>query len=205
MAEPKQDDVILVRLIAEGETAALSELYDRYNRLVFSIALTVVGDEATASEITLDVFTRVWQRAASYRAEQAKVTTWLTAITRHHAIDVLRRQRARPEGHRATLDGLPPQAAAPDPEEDVELALQRQRVRAAVGQLPAEQQEVLALAYFKGYSHQQIATALKQPLGTVKTRIRSAMVKLRHLLAEENPLTDTSTDRSSTYYNDERK
>jgi RNA polymerase sigma factor (sigma-70 family) len=169
MADTKQDDVTLVRLITEGETAALGELYDRYNRLVFSIALAVVADEATASEITLDVFTRVWQRAASYRAEQAKVTTWLTAITRHHAIDVLRRQRARPEGHSSSWDGLPPQVAAPDPEEDVELALQRQRIRAAVRQLPTEQQEVLALAYFKGYSHQQIAGLLKQPLGTVKT------------------------------------
>ena len=205
MAHTKQDDVTLVRLVAEGETAALSELYDRYNRLVFSIALAVVGDEATAAEITLDVFTRVWQRADSYRPEQAKVTTWLTAITRHHAIDVLRRQRARPEGHSRSWDGLPPQVAAPDPEEDVELALQRQRVRAAVGQLPAEQQEVLALAYFKGYSHQQIAGLLKQPLGTVKTRIRSAMQKLRQLLEDERPSLDKSERASPAYYNDEDK
>ena len=205
MADSKQDDVILVRLIAEGETAALGELYDRYNRLVFSIALAVVGDEATASEITLDVFTRVWQRAGSYRPEQAKVTTWLTAITRHHAIDVLRRQNVRPEAHSLSWDGLPPQAATSDLEENVELALQRQRIRAAVVQLPAEQQEVLALAYFKGYSHQQIAGLLKQPLGTVKTRIRSAMQKLRQLLAEEDPSLDKSGRASPTYYNDEDK
>jgi RNA polymerase sigma-70 factor (ECF subfamily) len=205
MADTKQDDVTLVRLIAEGETAALSELYDRYNRLVFSIALAVVGDEATAAEITLDVFTRVWQRAGSYRPEQAKVTTWLTAITRHHSIDVLRRQGVRPEAHSISWDGLPPQAAAHDLEEDVELAWQRRRVRAAVAQLPAEQQEVLALAYFKGYSHQQIANVLKQPLGTVKTRIRSAMQKLRQLLAEERPSPDKSTDASAAYYNDESK
>lgn len=205
MADTKHDDLTLVRLIAEGETAALSELYDRYNRLIFSIALAVVGDEATAAEITLDVFTRVWQRAASYRPEQARVTTWLTAITRYHAIDVLRRQNVRPEAHSLSLDGLLPQPTAGDLEGDVELALQRQRVQAAVAQLPADQQEVLALAYFKGYSHQQIANLLKQPLGTVKTRIRSAMQKLRHLLAEEVMPPDKSATASPTYYNDENQ
>lgn len=203
MADNVNDDATLVRLIAEGETAAISELYDRYNRLVFHIALAVVGDEATAAEITLDVFTRVWQRAGSYRPEQAKVTTWLTAITRHHAIDVLRRQRARPEGHRVSWDGLPGQTAGEDVEEAAELAWQRRRVRAAVAQLTVEQQEVLGLAYFKGYSHQQIANVLKQPLGTVKTRIRSAMQKLRQLLVEESPLGDKSAAASPAYYNDE--
>ena len=203
MADKKRDDTTLMKLIAEGETAALGELYDRYNRLVFSIAMTVVGDEATAAEITLDVFTRVWQRAGSYRPEQARVTTWLTAITRHHGIDVLRRQGARPEAHSISWDGLPGQAAGEDVEEEAELAWQRGRVRAALEQLTAEQQEVLGLAYFKGYSHQQIANALNQPLGTVKTRIRSAMQKLRQLLVEESRSRDKSADASPAYYNDE--
>ena len=198
-----QDDAALMRLIAQGQSDALAELYDRYHRLVFAVALAVVGDQGTAGEIMVDVFTRAWQRAGSYRAEQAKVTTWLTAVTRHHAIDVLRRQSARPEGHLVRWDEMTPPAEANDLEARVELSLQRERVRLAVAQLPADQQEVLGLAYFKGYSHQQIAEQLRQPLGTVKTRIRLAMQKLRYLLASERPPVDESEQPSPAYYKDE--
>ncbi|MCI0579523.1 MAG: sigma-70 family RNA polymerase sigma factor [Chloroflexi bacterium] len=154
---------------------------------MFSVALAIIGDRATAGEITLDVFVHVWQRAGTYRAEQARVSTWLTAITRHHAIDVLRRQNSRSEAHSVSWDeiALPAGPAARELEERVELSLKYQRVRAAVAQLPAEQQQALALAYFKGYTHHQIAEALKQPLGTIKTRIRLAMQKLRKMLPEE--------------------
>ncbi len=88
-------DETLIRLIAQSQEQALAQLYDRYNRLIFSLALAIVNDRATAEEITLDVFMRVWQKAGTYRAEQAKVSTWLTHIARHHAIDVLRRRAAR--------------------------------------------------------------------------------------------------------------
>lgn len=185
MADAQQDDVTLLRLIAVGRTEALSELYDRYHRLVFNLALAIIGDPAIAGEVMLDVFTRIWQRAGSYDAKQAKVTTWLTAITRHHAIDVLRRQNARPERDSIGWDSISPHTTAYDPEAHTDLALQRERVRVAVAQLPPEQQQLLALAYFQGYSHQQIADLLKLPLGTVKTRIRSAMQTLRRLLKEE--------------------
>jgi RNA polymerase sigma-70 factor (ECF subfamily) len=203
-----QDDATLLGLIAQGRTEALSELYDRYNRLVFRIAVAIIGDQATATEITLDVFTHVWQRADSYRAERAKVSTWLTIITRNRAIDTLRRRKVRPEANSVSWEELPPRAAAApqlythDLEEQVESSLQRQRILAAVAQLPEEQQQVLALAFFKGYTHSQIAESLGQPLGTVKTRIRLAMQKLRTLLEEEWPI--YKTDHSSTaYYRDE--
>jgi RNA polymerase sigma-70 factor (ECF subfamily) len=152
----------------------------------------MVGDPATAGEITLDVFTDVWRRAATYRPELAKVNTWLTAIARHRAIDVLRRQGSHPEAHSLSWEEITPPdlPAAHDLEERVERALQRGRVRAAIAQLPADQQQALALAYFKGYTHRQIAAALNQPLGTVKTRIRLAMHKLRQLLREEQPALD---------------
>lgn len=181
------DDNTLIRLIVRTDADALGELYDRYNRLVFSLALTTVGDHATAEEITLDVFTRVWERARTYRAEQAKVSTWLTSITRYRAIDELRRRRARPEQHSVDWATVSPDAmpSVNGPEGATERALQRQQVHAAVAQLPQEQQQVLALAYFKGYTHREIAEALDQPLGTVKTRIRSAMQKLREMLQEE--------------------
>ena len=183
----KPDDASLIEQIARAKKDALSELYDRYNRLVFSVAYAIVRDRAIAEEVTLDVFVRVWQRAKTYQPERAKVSTWLVAITRHHAIDILRRQKSHPE--ESSLDwetsALQNGFAYHDPEEGTELTSQRERVREAIAQLPAEQRKALALAYFRGYSHTQIADALKQPLGTIKTRIRLAMQKLRQLLKED--------------------
>jgi RNA polymerase sigma-70 factor (ECF subfamily) len=183
----KLDDQALIRLIANAQADALSALYDRYSRLVFSLAFNVVRDHGTAEEITLDVFVRVWEKAQTYRAERAQVSTWLTSITRNRSIDVLRRQGARPEGHSVSWADVMP-ASVPrvnGPEATSELMLQRQRVRLAIAQLPEEQRQALALAYFGGYKHREIAEALGEPLGTIKTRIRLAMGKLRHALQEE--------------------
>jgi RNA polymerase sigma-70 factor (ECF subfamily) len=201
------DDATLLRLLEQAHTDALGELYDRYNRLVYSIAYAIIGEQATAAEITLDVFTHVWQKAHTYHPERAKVSTWLTAISRNRAIDILRQQSIRPEFNSIGWDGVSV-AAVPhvhDLEDEVELTLQRERVRAALAQLPVEQQKVLALAYFKGYTQQQIADTLQQPLGTVKTRVRQAIKKLRQLLQSEQPPFDQvskSDDPLSTYYND---
>jgi RNA polymerase sigma-70 factor (ECF subfamily) len=178
------DDATLIELIAGARAEALSELYDRYSRLVFSLAINSVGDYHTAEEITQDVFVRVWERAASYRAERAKVSTWLTSIARHRAIDQLRRRGARPEQRTVPWAEVAPEAltADDDPQEATQLAMERQWVRSALAQLPEEQRQVLALAYFKGYTQQQIADTLEEPLGTVKTRVRLAMQKLRQML-----------------------
>lgn len=185
------DDGTLIRLVARAHADALSELYERYNRLVFSLALNLVGDHATAEEIALDVFTRIWEKAETYRPEQAKVSTWLTSITRYRAIDVLRRQGSRPERHSLGWSDISPEAMprVDGPEGAAELALQRQRVRDAIAELPLDQKQALALAYFRGYTHREIAEILDQPLGTVKTRIRLAMQKLRDMLREEQMLT----------------
>lgn len=181
------DDETIIRLIAHARNEALSELYDRYSRLVFSLALNSVGDQATAEEVTQDVFVRVWQRARQYRADRGKVSTWLTGITRYRAIDQLRRRGSRPEQHSVTWAEVSPTAvpAVNGPEEATQLAMQRERVRAALAQLPEEQKQVLALAYFQGYSQSQIAESLALPLGTVKTRVRLAMQKLREMLQDE--------------------
>jgi RNA polymerase sigma-70 factor (ECF subfamily) len=181
------DDETLIRLIAHARAEALSELYDRYSRLVFSLALNSVRDQATAEEITQDVFVRVWQRARQYRADRGKVSTWLTGITRHRAIDQLRRRGSRPEQHSVAWAEVSPAAmpAVNGPEEATQLAMQRDQVRAALAQLPTEQKQVLALAYFQGYSQSQIAESLALPLGTVKTRVRLAMQKLREMLQDE--------------------
>jgi RNA polymerase sigma-70 factor, ECF subfamily len=196
MKSTAAEDIALIKQVSRGESEALSALYDRYHRLVFSVALAVISDRATAEEITLDVFVLVWQRAGTYRADRSKVSTWLTAIARHHAIDILRRQDSRPESKSDSWDHLPVQVAQNihEVEDGIEFSQQRERIQAAILRLPAEQQEALALAFFRGYTHQQISERLNQPLGTVKTRIRLAMQKLRHLLQEVESPTEIKSE-----------
>ena len=180
------DDTSLIGRIADRQTDAIKELYDRYDRLVFSVALAILGDHALAQEATVDVFVRVWQRAGTYRVERGNVRTWLIAITRHHAIDILRQQAKNPEPNgiiwEETTSYTNP--ASHNLEEQVELSAEKDRVWRAFSQLPSEQREVLRLAYLRGYTHSEIAKALNQPLGTIKTRIRLGMQKLRQLLEE---------------------
>jgi RNA polymerase sigma-70 factor, ECF subfamily len=180
------DDNSLIALINQDHQDALGVLYDRYSRLVFSMAYRTVGDSGLAEEITQEVFLRVWEKAHTYRPEQAKVITWIASITRYRAIDILRQQKIRPEGNRADWDdGLVQENSdAAEVEQIVELRQRQSRVRAALTDLPDEQRRALALAFFYGYSHSQIAELLQEPLGTIKTRIRSGMQKLRQLLEE---------------------
>jgi RNA polymerase sigma-70 factor (ECF subfamily) len=184
----KFDDAALLRLIARTQEPALGELYDRYRRLVYSMALNATGDAGLAEEITQDVFLRVWNKAETYRPEQGKVITWLSSIARYRSIDLLRRQAIRPEGNRAAWaeEGNSLISDGPDIEGEVMISQRQQVVRKAINQLPVEQRQALAYAYFQGYSHSEIAEVLKEPLGTVKTRIRLGMQKLRHLLQEES-------------------
>jgi len=195
------NDERLLKLIAELQEEALAQLYERYNRVIFSLTLAIVNDRATAEEVTLDVFMRVWQKADSYRAEQAKVSTWLTHIARHHAIDVLRRRSVRPDHYAVHWDDrdFNPESPEHNLQESVELSLRREQVHAALAQLPAEQQQVLTLAYFGGYTQRQIAETLKQPLGTIKTRLRLAMQKLHNFLHHEEDHQGKSVESPSAY------
>jgi RNA polymerase sigma-70 factor (ECF subfamily) len=181
------DDQSLIRLIAHSQEGALSELYDRFSRLVFSMALNAVGDSAIAEEITQDVFIRIWDHAGTYRAEKSKVVTWIASITRYRSIDVIRRRKVRPEGHSVSweIETSANDMGSANVEESVEISQKRQRVRQAISLLPEEQRRALAYAYFQGYTHREIAEVLGEPLGTVKTRIRLAMQKLRQLLEQE--------------------
>ena len=181
------NDEDLLTLITQKNEAALGELYDRYSRLVFSVAFSVVGDRGSAEEITLDIFTRVWEKAHTYRVERAKVYTWLTRMTRNRSIDILRRENVRPMKHSVGWADVSNEPADDNdgPETAAHLAIQRERIQKALATLPDDQKEVLALAYFRGFSHSEIAHELNLPLGTVKGRIRSAMQKLRVLLQKE--------------------
>jgi len=182
-------DESLMAQIARGQQAALSELYDRYSRLVFGLAQHATGDPGSAEEITQDVFVRAWERAGQYRPEQGTVRTWLASIARHRSIDQLRRQGARAEAQSVSWDeaeeGPSSMVAGSNTQLEAELAMLRSEVRAAIAQLPEEQKQALALAYFRGHTQDEIAVALGVPLGTVKTRIRLAMDKLRVALADQ--------------------
>lgn len=186
----KFDDDTLMSLIARSQEGALSELYDRYVRLVYSMALNVVSDPAIAEEITQDVFVRIWDNAGVYQAERAKVATWITSVTRHRSIDVLRSLKIRPEAHGVPWDISDPEGERLESnslnvEEQVEISQKQQRIRKVMSTLPYEQRQALAYAYFQGYSQSEIADLLGEPLGTVKTRIRLAMQKMRQLLEQE--------------------
>ena len=197
----RYDDERLIGLIAHSHEEALAHLYERYSRLVFGLALVIVRDRVTAEEITLDVFMRVWQKAGSYDATQSKVSTWLTHITRNHAIDVLRSRAVKNDQCTLSLDQLMSLATLPedDLQETVEVSLRRERIYAALAQLPTNQKQAIILAYFGGYTQRQIAEMLEQPIGTIKTRLRLAMQKLRDYLDEEQGSKDKSIKVPTTY------
>jgi RNA polymerase sigma-70 factor (ECF subfamily) len=192
------EDHELLRLIANGDHDALGVLYDRYGRLVYSVAFASVGRAEVAAEIVQDVFMRIWEKAGTYKPDQGKVITWLASITRYRAIDVLRRLKVRPESNLISweIQNLHLfEENDPHPIEDaVELSMQRQRVRAALAQLPENQRMVLAYAYFQGYTNSEIAELIHEPLGTVKTRIRLGMQKLRAVMLEERITLDKSEE-----------
>jgi RNA polymerase sigma-70 factor (ECF subfamily) len=180
MSGAEAGDEELIHRITDGDSEAVRFLYARYGRLVFGLAMSVTGDASAAEEICQDVFLKVWEKAATYRADKGKVVTWLARIARNRAIDSLRARRA----HDAEASPDPEEqgaAADPgsDPAERLWQSLRDEAVREAVASLPPEQRRVLTLAFFKGLSHRQIAEQLGEPLGTVKTRIRDAMLKLR--------------------------
>lgn len=157
-----------------------------------ALALQSTGEPATAEEVTQDTFLSVWQNAASYQPEKGKVSTWLASIARNRSIDLLRRKQARRENNQLSLEEIPSFALPSDEyvENEVELRTRQQLVRQALTQLPRDQRETLALAYFRGMTHAQIAIALNQPLGTVKTCIRLGVQKLRQYLQEEQARED---------------
>jgi len=170
----------LVARIATGEEAALSELYDRFAPTLFSIALRLSGEQADAEEIVLDTFAQAWKEADRFRHERGSVIAWLTMMCRSRSLDLLRagRRRARlidqaGAGSRATIESA---------EANVLQTERCHMVAQALAELPDPQRLALQLAYFEGLSQSEIAERLGEPLGTIKTRVRSAMQKLREAL-----------------------
>jgi RNA polymerase sigma-70 factor (ECF subfamily) len=184
VGETAQSDEQLVALIVRGEDWALAELYDRYVRLVFSLAFQVLNDRASAEETVQEVFTKVWRGAHTFQSERGKFSSWLIGITHHHCLDALRRRRVRPVMGSTDDETMPQLAVEDDPVEAAEYAFERARVRSALLQIPDEQRFVIELAYFEGLTHYEIAARCGDPLGTVKTRLRLGMQKLKEMLKD---------------------
>ena len=172
-----QDDELL-GLIAQGDPEALGALYDRYGRLVFSIAQRVTNDRRSAEEVTQDVFQGVWTHAAGFRPSAGTLVGWLVSITRHRAIDAFRASQAKGRPREVWLEDTPPLLLA-DRTPFVEHAALRDEVRAALATLTAEQRQAIELTYYAGMTGTQIAAVLAVPVGTVKTRLRLGLVRLR--------------------------
>ena len=182
-----EDQELLVR-IAAGEKDALEAIYERYSTAVYSLARYMLRSEAVAEEATQDVFLNIWLKASSYNASRGQPKTWIMSVAHHKIIDIIRSRRrveaiSDPKEYE-TLDLLPSEHLSTD--EAVVRNLEAERVRQALEQLPAAQQEVVTLAYFGGLSQSEIAARLGQPLGTVKTRARLALQKLREELRQND-------------------
>jgi RNA polymerase sigma-70 factor (ECF subfamily) len=178
----------LVQRMSDGDVAALEELYNRYARAVYSFAVRIVGDGLVAEEILQEAFTRAWQQSGRFELARGSFASWLLSITHNLAIDELRKRQRRPQraGSVDITDVLRGEVdVSADVEEAAEMSELRARIRAAMDQLPAPQQRVIELAYFEGLTQREISATLNEPLGTVKTRMRLAMQKLKDFLGTE--------------------
>ena len=173
-------DEALVALVARGDEDALAELYDRVGRVAYGLALRVLRDERHAEDAVQEAFLQVWRSAATFRAERAKASTWILTLVHRRAVDLVRREERR------QADPLTDDSAAGVGREETDeaawLRFERERVQAALKQLPDVQREALELAYYGGFSQSELAERLGVPLGTIKSRLFAGLARLRELL-----------------------
>jgi RNA polymerase sigma-70 factor (ECF subfamily) len=180
---PESDWVRLVEAIAKGDEHALRSLYERTHRIVFTLTVRITNNPATAEELTVDVFHDVWRRASTYDPAGGSVVGWIVNQARSRAIDRVRFDQRKKRVNQDADNPLPAPAAS-GPQEAFDLRDQTRRVRDALTVLKPEEREVIETAFFAELTYCEVATRLQQPLGTVKTRIRSALAKLRQALAK---------------------
>lgn len=179
------EDLEAIRRVARGDADALAFLYDRHSRIIYSLAFRIVGDPPEAEEIVQDVFAQAWRQAERYDTSRGVVVAWLLMIARSRAIDRVRSRRGLPP---LAPDGWKGLSEMTDPAEGPELqtlsAEQVRRLKQALDTLPLPQRVAIQLAFYEGLTHVEIAERLEEPLGTVKTRIRLGLLKLRSVVLE---------------------
>ncbi|MEM9777371.1 MAG: sigma-70 family RNA polymerase sigma factor [Chloroflexota bacterium] len=182
---PHQEDYLLLQRIVAQDEAALRQLMDRYKNRLMGVAFKVLYSRELAEEVVMDVFVRVWERGSTFKPDRGNVRGWLMQMTRNRSIDYLRKVGRRVDdeavGWTDVHDNVIP-ASGDDPEKSAQHGYLAKEVRAALAELSEEQQRVLSLAYFGGMSNSEIAAETGIPLGTVKTRIRRGMLKLKESL-----------------------
>lgn len=182
------DDEELMQRLFYRDLKAFRTLFSRYGNLVYSTSLRVVRDAQVAEDMVQEIFLRIWRKPDSYVAQRGRFVSWLASVTRNRAVDEIRSRNRRFRYETSSPEEQQREFAAPesnDPALTAEMADQRRLIRAALSGLPAEQRQVIEMAYFGGLTQQEISDQLSQPLGTVKTRIRLGMQKLRAALTPE--------------------
>ena len=167
------NDHQLMHQVTLEDKGALEAIYARYGSSVYSLAMYMLKQEALAEEATQDIFLNIWLKASSYKTDRGEPRAWIMSVAHHKIV------ATDPDGYE-TLELLP--SAQISTEEEVERKIERERILKAVATLPPPQRQVIMMAYFEGYTQSEMAKILKQPLGTVKTRVRLAMQKLRLVL-----------------------
>jgi RNA polymerase sigma factor (sigma-70 family) len=174
-------DEAVVALLARSDDTALAELYDRFGRVAYSIALRILRDEKLAEDAVQEGFLAAWRSADRFMPERGKASTWVLTLVHRRAVDLVRREERR----RADSLGEETEPARTESaEDDAWLRFERERVQSALRQLPDQQREALELAYYGGFSQSELAERLGQPVGTIKSRMFTGLARLRELLAE---------------------
>ena len=194
MAIERSDQELLQGIAAE-DVEALEALYARYGGLAFSLALRITGNHGTAEEVVQESFLSAWRRGSTYRSERGTARSWLLGVVHHQAIDVVRALAAR--GPVVELDDDMPLVAKDDIWREVEQTLDREAIIGALAELPVEQRQSIELAYFGGFSYPEIARRLGLPLGTIKSRLRLGLEKLRVLMVDPASADPTTTQDCS--------
>jgi RNA polymerase sigma-70 factor (ECF subfamily) len=174
---PQVTDSVLMSRIRAGDEDAIAALHDRYAQIVYSVALRVLGDATQAEDILQEIFLQLWRNPQSFDSNRGSLGAWLAVISRHRAIDCLRRRRPESDLEDVVV------AIDSKLEQTTERNIAVAKVRAAIEHLPGEQRKPLEMAFFQGLTHSEIAAKTGEPLGTIKTRIRAGLLALRKLLA----------------------
>jgi RNA polymerase sigma-70 factor, ECF subfamily len=184
-AQKSGDESLLLVQIARKDQTALAKLYDRYGRASYALAYKILGSQEEAEEVVLDVFSQIWQKATSYDTSRSRVDTWLFMLTRSRAIDRLRVLQRTFRATQACLEEAKiPTSHIAEPMEDAMFKERSEQIKTALEKLPAEQRQAIELAYFQGLTCAAIAVKTGIPIGTIKTRMRLGISKLRQTLSE---------------------